>query len=175
MHQAGLLWCTVFIADFGLFSAFISAPIVTLGMILEEPSRLRDRDVLRSCLYQSKKKKILIRMDFGRSYRHLSFSKQPMENRAFPHSSAIYNTIFTSSGFDWLLQPQSKSFRATGWFWTGPLQVLGSALAGRVVEARIWPSMSRCLGISFGLRGPSPQAFTPLREVGLIARRLRCP
>ena len=26
-------------------------------MTLEEPSRLRDRDVLRSCLYQSQKKK----------------------------------------------------------------------------------------------------------------------
>ena len=28
--------------------------------------------------------------------------------------------------------------------------------------ARIWPSVSRCLEISLGLRGPSPQAFTPL-------------
>ena len=44
--------------------------------------------------------------------------------------------------------------------------MLGSALAGRVVQARIWPSVSRCLGISFGLRGPSPQAFTPFGEVG---------
>ena len=30
-------------------------------------------------------------------------------------------------------------------------------------EARIWPSVSRYLEISFGLRGPSPQAFTPFR------------
>ena len=29
--------------------------------------------------------------------------------------------------------------------------------------ARIWPSVSRYLEISFGLRGPSPQAFTPFR------------
>ena len=29
--------------------------------------------------------------------------------------------------------------------------------------ARIWPSVSRYLEISFGLRGPSPQAFTPSR------------
>ena len=29
--------------------------------------------------------------------------------------------------------------------------------------ARIWPSVSRYLKISFGLRGPSPQAFTPFR------------
>ena len=62
---------------------------------------------------------------------------------------------------------------AMDWFWTGPLQVLGSALAGRVVEERIWPSVSRCLGNSFGLRGPSSQAFTPFGEVGFIARHLR--
>ena len=30
-------------------------------------------------------------------------------------------------------------------------------------------------GYSFGLRGPSPQAFTPFGKVGLIARRLRRP
>ena len=29
--------------------------------------------------------------------------------------------------------------------------------------ARIWPGVSRYLEISFGLRGPSPQAFTPFR------------
>ena len=32
-----------------------------------------------------------------------------------------------------------------------------------VSAARIWPSVSRYLEISFGLRGPSPQAFTPFR------------
>ena len=42
--------------------------------------------------------------------------------------------------------------------------------------ARIWPSVSRCLEISFGLRGPSPQAFTPFQGgVGFIARCLRLP
>ena len=46
---------TVFIADFGLFLHHISSDS-NPGMTLEEPSRLRDRDVLRSCLYQSKEK-----------------------------------------------------------------------------------------------------------------------
>ena len=41
--------------------------------------------------------------------------------------------------------------------------------------ARICPSVSRCLEISFGLRGLSPQAFTSFGRVGLIARRLRRP
>ena len=39
--------------------------------------------------------------------------------------------------------------------------------------AQIWLSVSRCLEISFGLRGPSSQAITPLE--GVIARRLRRP
>ena len=76
------------------------------GLTLKEPSRLRDRDVLRSCLYQSKEK-INKKPDFGRSYRHLSFSKQPMKTGhstllcyiipSLPHP-LLYNTIFTSSG-----------------------------------------------------------------------------
>ena len=37
--------------------------------------------------------------------------------------------------------------------------------------ARIWPSVSRYLEISFGLRGPSPQAFTPFRWGGWV----HCP
>ena len=41
--------------------------------------------------------------------------------------------------------------------------------------ARIWPSVSRYLEISFGLSGPSPQAFTPFGEVGFIARHRRRP
>ena len=41
--------------------------------------------------------------------------------------------------------------------------------------ARIWPSVSRYLEISFGLRGLSPQAFTSFERVGFIARRLRRP
>ena len=45
---------TVFIADFGLFLHHIGSDR-NPGMILEEPSRLLDHDVLRSCLYQSKK------------------------------------------------------------------------------------------------------------------------
>ena len=54
--------------------------------------------------------------------------------------------------------------------------MLGSSLAGRAVGAQIWPSVSRCLGVfSFGLRGPSPQTFTPFGKVGFIARRLRPP
>ena len=44
---------TVFIADFGLFLHHIGSDS-NLGMTLEEPNRLRDRDVLRSCLHQSK-------------------------------------------------------------------------------------------------------------------------
>ena len=32
------------------------------------------------------------------------------EKQGIPHSFTIYNTIFTSSGFGWLLQPRSKSF-----------------------------------------------------------------
>ena len=55
MNQAGLQWCSVFLADFGLFLHHIGSDS-NPGMTLEEPSRLRDRDVLRSCLYQSKKK-----------------------------------------------------------------------------------------------------------------------
>ena len=46
---------TVFIADLGLFLHHIGSDR-NPGMTLEEPSRLRDRDVLRSCLYQSKEK-----------------------------------------------------------------------------------------------------------------------
>ena len=49
---------TVFIADFGLFLHHIRSDS-NPGMTLEEPSRLRDRDVLRSCLYQSKEKKCI--------------------------------------------------------------------------------------------------------------------
>ena len=52
------------------------------GMTLEEPSHLLDHDVLRSCLYQSKKKK-KIRPDFGRSYRHLSFSNSQWKTGHF--------------------------------------------------------------------------------------------
>ena len=48
------------------------------GLTLKEPSCLRDRDMLHSCLYQSKEK-INKKPDFGRSYRHLSFSKEPMK------------------------------------------------------------------------------------------------
>ena len=32
------------------------------------------------------------------------------EKKGIPQSSTIYNTIFTSSGFGWRLQPRSKSF-----------------------------------------------------------------
>ena len=77
MHQGGHQWCAVFIADFGLFLHHIGSDS-NPGMTLKEPSRLRDCDVLRSCLKQSKEK-IIIRPDFGRSYRHLSFRKQPMK------------------------------------------------------------------------------------------------
>ena len=45
----------VFIADFGLFLHHIGSDS-NPGMTLEEPSRLRDLDVLCSCLYQSKEK-----------------------------------------------------------------------------------------------------------------------
>ena len=41
--------------------------------------------------------------------------------------------------------------------------------------ARIWPGVSRYLEMSFGLRGPSPQAFTSFGRVGLIAQFLRRP
>ena len=44
--------------------------------------------------------------------------------------------------------------------------MLGSALVGRVVEARIWPSVSRCLGISYGLRGPFPRLSLTLGRLG---------
>ena len=84
MHQGGLQWCAVFIADFGLFLHHISSDS-NPGLTLKEPSRLRDRDVLRSCLYQSKEK-INKKPDFGRSYKHLSFSKQPMKTR---HSTLL--------------------------------------------------------------------------------------
>ena len=46
---------TVFIADFGLLLHHIGSDS-NPGMTLEEPSRLHDRDVLRSCLYQNKEK-----------------------------------------------------------------------------------------------------------------------
>ena len=69
MHQGGLQWCAVFIANFGLFLHHISSDS-NPGLTLKEPSRLRDRDVLRSCLYQ-RKEKINKKPDFGRSYRHL--------------------------------------------------------------------------------------------------------
>ena len=44
---------TVFIVDFGLFLHHIGSDS-NPGMTLKEPSRLRDRDVLCSCLDQSK-------------------------------------------------------------------------------------------------------------------------
>ena len=139
------------------------------GMTLEEPSRLPHCDVLRTCLYQKNKKP-----NFGRSI-DICHSVTANEKQGIPQSSTIHNTIFTSSGFGWLLPAPVQIILATDWFRTGALQVLGSALAGRVVGARIWPSVSRCLGISFGLRGPFPPDFTPFGKVGLIARRLRCP
>ena len=88
MHQGGLQWCAVFIADFGLFLHHISSDS-NPGLTLKEPSRLRDRDVLCSCLYQSKEK-INKKPDFGRSYRHLSFSKQPMKTG---HLNLLINKI----------------------------------------------------------------------------------
>ena len=98
MHQGGLQWCAVFIADFGLFLHHISFDS-NPGLTLKEPSRLRDRDVLGSCLYQSKEK-INKKPDFGRSYRHLSFSKQPMKTG----HSTLPCYIFTSSGFFQVIQ-----------------------------------------------------------------------
>ena len=62
MHQGGLQWCAVFIADFGLFLHHIGSDS-NPGMILKEPSRLRDRDMLHLCLYQSKEK-IIIRPEY---------------------------------------------------------------------------------------------------------------
>ena len=35
-----------------------------------------------------------------------------------------------------------------------------------VCPARIWPSVSRYFEISFGLRGPSPQIYTPSGGLG---------
>ena len=67
--KVGPQWCTVFIADFGVFLHHIGSDS-NPGMTLEKPSHLLDSDVLRSCLYQSNK---IVRPDFGRSYRHLSF------------------------------------------------------------------------------------------------------
>ena len=90
---------TVFIADFGLFLYHISSDS-NPGMTLEEPRRLRDRDVLRSCLYQSKE--ILIKAVL----RDICPLVNSQCKQGIPHSSAIYNTIFTSSGFDWIL-PES--------------------------------------------------------------------
>ena len=55
MHQGGLQWFTVFIADFGLFLHHIGSDS-NPGMTLKEPNHLPDNDVLRSCLYQSKEK-----------------------------------------------------------------------------------------------------------------------
>ena len=55
MHQGGLQWCTVFIADFGLFLHHIGSDS-NPGMTLKKPNHLRDRDVLRSYLHQSKEK-----------------------------------------------------------------------------------------------------------------------
>ena len=66
IHQGGLQWCAVFIADFGLFLHHIGSDS-NLGITLKEPSRLRDRDVLRSCLYQSKEKKYM----YIRTQRHI--------------------------------------------------------------------------------------------------------
>ena len=91
MHQGGLQGCTVNIADFGLFLHHIGSDS-NPGMTLEEPSRLCDHDVLHSCLYQSKEKNV-IRPDFGRSYRHLSFSKQPMKTGYSTHLCYIIPSL----------------------------------------------------------------------------------
>ena len=76
---------TVFINDFELFLHHIGSDR-NPGMTLEEPTRLLNRDMLRSCLYQSKKK-TLIRPDFGRSYIHLSFSNSQWKTG---HSTLLY-------------------------------------------------------------------------------------
>ena len=89
---------TVFIADFGLFLHHIgsdSKPRHDSGRVKPPPWSL---------VPLPKQRKIQIRPDFGRSYRHLSFSKQPIKT-AF-HTPLLYNTIFTSSGFGCLL-PES--------------------------------------------------------------------
>ena len=44
----------------------------------------------------------------------------------------------------------------TNWFRTGPLQVLGSTLAGRVIGTRFGRSVSRCLGIFLRPQGAFP-------------------
>ena len=155
------------------YFCIISALTETLAWLWKSQSA----SVIAMCYARAStkaKKKTLIRPDSGRSYRHLSFRNSQWKtghstllNYIQYHLYLIQFRLTTSASVQIIL--------AADWFWTGPLQVLGSALAGSVVEARIWPSVSRCLGNSFGLRGPSPQAFTPLGEVGLIARRLRRP
>ena len=142
---------TFFIADFGLFLHHIGSDS-NPGMTLEEPSRLRDRDVLGSCLYESKEK-----TNKGRTSTVLIDICPFVHNKwkqGIPHSSAIYNTIFTSSGFGWLLQPRSKSFwrqidfgldlsRCWVALWPAVLSRHGS---GRVcLGAWGFPSASGCL------------------------------
>ena len=62
----------------------------------------------------------------------------------------------------------------TNLFRTGPLQVLGSTLAGRVVGTRFGKSVLGSWGFPTA-SGAFPQAITPFGEVGLITRRLRYP
>ena len=53
----------------------------------------------------------------------------------------------------------------TNWFRTGPLQVLGSTLTGRVVGTQFGQSVSRCLGIFLRPLGAFPPGFYSLRGV----------
>ena len=56
----------------------------------------------------------------------------------------------------------------TNWFWTGPLQVLGSTLAGRVIGTRFVQSVSRCLGIFLRPQGAfPPRLLLPSGRFGL--------
>ena len=105
MHQGGLQWCNCLHHRFRVIFASYrlrQKPRHDSGRAKPPPRSWRATLVP---LPKQKKK--------GRTSTVLIYicpSVTANEKQGIPHSSTIYNTIFTSSGFGWLLQPRSKSF-----------------------------------------------------------------
>ena len=77
MQQGGLQWCKLSSLPISGYFCIISAPTVNPAWLWKSQTA----SVIATCYARAstKAKKIQIRPDFGRSYRHLSFSKQPMK------------------------------------------------------------------------------------------------
>ena len=77
--KVGLQWCTVFITDFGFF-CIILAPTATPAWLWKSQAA----SLIATCYAcASTKAIIIIGPDFGRSYRHLSFSNSQWKTGHF--------------------------------------------------------------------------------------------